>query len=103
MRARAEEGGGAITFRKLVKGIGGDRMAKGVLRKGFKIHTPTLTIKIPKGTVVRFHGSTPTITFDGYPVKLIKIGGDWYADVCGTLFLVCFDRNRPPYPISYFK
>ncbi|MEM2613242.1 MAG: hypothetical protein QXO15_03325 [Nitrososphaerota archaeon] len=80
-------------------------MAIGVLKRGFTIHTPAgIDIKIPKNTVVRFHSSTPTITFDGFPeVKLFRAGNKWYASVYGNIYLVLFDPQKPPYPISYFK
>jgi len=79
-------------------------MREGVLRKGFTINTPTIVFKIPKGTKVRFHSSTPTIYFEGFEeVVLFREGGQWYASVYGTLFAVLFDQEKPPYPISYFK
>jgi len=82
-------------------------MSIGVLRKGFKIVTNNgFEFRIPKGTIVHFHHSTPTITFDGYPeIKLIKHeDGKWYAIIFGNPFLVVYDKDRGvPYPLSYFK
>jgi len=80
-------------------------MKCGVLKKGFTINTPcNLSIHIPKGTTVRFHSSVPTITFDGFPeIKLFKHDGQWFAMVYGNIYLVVFDSDNPPYPLSYFK
>jgi len=76
----------------------------GILKKGFTIYTTSnLEIKIPKNTIVRFHSSTPTISFDGFEVQLVNLNGKWYAIVYGAPYLMQFDYNNPPYPISYFK
>jgi len=83
--------------------MGVNGLKVGILKKGFSINTPTITVKIPKGTIVTFHSSNPTIQFDGFPIKLMKIGNDWYADIYGALFIVSFNKQKPPYPISYFK
>jgi hypothetical protein len=77
-------------------------MREGVLRKGFTIVTPKMRFSIPRGTRVFFHGSTPTITFEGYDIQLFKTDR-WYANIYGTLFLVIYDPAKPPYPLSYFK
>jgi hypothetical protein len=80
-------------------------MREGVLRKGFTINTLNgFGFRIPKGTVVRFHSSTPRITFDGYSeVVLFRESGTWYASIYGTLFIVVYDRSDPPYPLLYFR
>jgi len=76
----------------------------GVLRRGFTIYTPTVTLRIPQGTIVYFHSSEPTIRFEGFPeIRLFRVSGRWFADLWGSIHIVLFDADRPPYPLSYFR
>jgi hypothetical protein len=73
----------------------------GVLRKGFVIRTPKVTMEIPSGVKVRFYARS--IEFEGYPdIRLYENDGKWYAFIWGQKHLVIFDYNNPPYPISYY-
>ncbi|MEM2181017.1 MAG: hypothetical protein QXP32_09420 [Nitrososphaeria archaeon] len=77
------------------------KMAMGILKKNFIIQTPIFKINIPKGTVVYFHSYT--IIFKDFDIKLFKTEKKWYASIYGQIFIVLFDPQKPPYPISYFK
>jgi len=80
--------------------------AIGILRQGFIIQTPTMRLKIPKGTIVKMHRiNNPTIVFvDFREIRLFKVGSRWYAEIYNTTHLVVFNpKKQPPYPISYFK
>lgn len=79
-------------------------MAVGILREGFVIQNHKYQVRIPKNTVVFFsNNGVPTIRFRDYPITLMRIDGRWYAEFYGSLMLVDFDPNNPPYPIAYFK
>jgi len=77
-------------------------MRTGVLRKGFTIRTPKLTMEIPSGVKVYFYARS--IEFEGYPdIYLYENSGKWYAFIWGQKHLLVFDYSNPPYPISYYR
>lgn len=80
-------------------------MAFGVLKRKFSIINDVYRINLSKGTRVRFGvvDGTPTVTFDGSEVRMIKVDGKWLAEVFGCLMTMNINPERMPYPLSYFK
>jgi len=82
-------------------------MRDGILKRkeGFEIRNHIYRIRIPQGTRVFFSYSqgVPTISFENFDIKLMKISGEWFANVYGCLMLMEFDRENPPYPILFFE
>jgi hypothetical protein len=79
----------------------GGSLRTGVLRKGFTVRTPKVTVEIPPGVKVRFYARS--IEFEGYPdIRLYENNGKWYAFLFGQKAILLFDYNNPPYPISYY-
>ena len=77
-------------------------MAFGVLKRGFSIQTPILSIKIPKGTVVHF--GNEEIVFEGLRcLRLMRDRRSWLMEIYGVFYRLVFDEKKPPYPLSYYR
>jgi len=80
---------------------------EGILKRkeGFEIRNDVYRIRIPQGTKVRFiyKSGCPTILFEGFDIKLMKVNNQWLADVWGCIMSVQFDSNNPPYPVLFFE
>ncbi len=89
-------------------------MAKGLLTRGFSIHPApnnlgkypiTKPTHIPAGTQCEMYieRNQPTIAFTDSNYKIVKVEDDWYCtNENGVWFKIEYDKNKPPYPISYF-
>ena len=74
----------------------------GVLHKGFTINTGTMQFQIPRGQKVVFAVKQREILFPGHKVVLFESGHQWYARIYGYSYQMIFDKETPPYPISYY-
>jgi len=76
----------------------------GKLTDNLIIHNHLYTLRIPKGTEVRteFDRQTKTaqIVFaTDQPVRLIKMKGQWYASLYGSIMPVNLPHS-PPFPVG---